>query len=94
MAETTRARSARETDLLERARKRLPGGVLGTYKYAADAAFVVKNGKGSKIYDVSGREYIDYVMASGPMVLGHAHPAVVAAVREQLEGGTTYFMVT
>jgi glutamate-1-semialdehyde 2,1-aminomutase len=55
---------------------------------------VVKHGKGSKIYDVSGREYIDYVMASGPMVLGHAHPAVVAAVREQLEGGTTYFMVT
>src|SRR5581483_8642268 len=46
-----------------------------------------------KIYDVSGREYIDYVMASGPMVLGHAHPAVTAAVRQQLEAGTTYFMV-
>ncbi|HVC65619.1 MAG TPA: aminotransferase class III-fold pyridoxal phosphate-dependent enzyme, partial [Candidatus Dormibacteraeota bacterium] len=61
---------------------------------ADDVGFVVKHGKGSKIYDVSGREYIDYVMASGPMVLGHAHPAVVAAVRAQLEGGTTYFMVT
>ncbi len=93
MSEPTRARSARETELLERARKRLPGGVLGTYKYAADAAFVVKNGKGSKIYDVSGREYIDYVLASGPLVLGHAHPAVVAAVQEQIEGGSTYFMV-
>src|SRR6202047_1837832 len=93
MAETTRARSARETDLLERAKKRLPGGVLGTYKYAADSAFVVKNGKGSKIYDVSGREYIDYVLASGPLVLGHAHPAVVAAVQQQIEGGSTYFMV-
>ena len=55
---------------------------------------MVKHGKGWKIYDVSGREYIDYVMASGPMVLGHAHPAVVAAVRAQLEAGTTYFMVT
>src|SRR5713226_607205 len=93
MSEPTRARSAQETELLERARKRLPGGVLGTYKYAADAAFVVKNGKGSKIYDVSGREYIDYVLASGPLVLGHAHPAVVAAVQEQIEGGSTYFMV-
>ena len=93
MAETTKARSTRETELLERARKRLPGGVLGTYKYAADAAFVVKHGKGSKIYDMSGREYIDYVLASGPLVLGHAHPAVVAAVREQIEGGSTYFMV-
>jgi glutamate-1-semialdehyde 2,1-aminomutase len=68
--------------------------VLGTSRYADDMGFVVKHGKGSKIFDVSGREYIDYVMASGPLVLGHAHPAVVAAVQAQLEGGTTYFMVT
>jgi glutamate-1-semialdehyde 2,1-aminomutase len=94
MSDTTKPRSAEETKLLERARRRLPGGVLGTSRYADDVGFVVKHGKGSKIYDVSGREYIDYVMASGPMVLGHAHPAVVAAVRAQLEGGTTYFMVT
>ena len=93
MAETTRTRSARETELLERAKRRLPGGVLGTARYAADAAFVVKRGTGSKIYDVSGREYIDYVLASGPLILGHAHPAVVAAVREQIEGGSTYYMV-
>ncbi len=94
MADAVKPRSAEETKLLERARQRLPGGVLGTSRYADDVGFVVKHGKGSKIYDVSGREYIDYVMASGPMVLGHAHPAVVAAVRAQLEGGTTYFMVT
>src|SRR5258708_3477602 len=87
-------RSSEETKLLERARQRLPGGVLGTSRYADDVGFVVKHGKGSKIYDVSGREYIDYVMASGPLVLGHAHPAVVAAVRRQIEDGTTYFMVT
>lgn len=93
MADPTRARSAEETKLLARARKRLPGGVLGTARYADDAAFVVKHGRGSKIYDVSGREYIDYVLASGPLILGHAHPAVVAAVREQIEGGTTYYMV-
>ena len=94
MADPIKTRSAEETKLLERARQRLLGGVLGTSRYADDVGFVVKHGKGSKIYDVSGREYIDYVMASGPMVLGHAHPAVVAAVRAQLEGGTTYFMVT
>ncbi len=93
MADTTRTRAARETELLERARKRLPGGVLGTARYAADVAFVVKHGKGSKIYDMSGREYIDYVLAAGPLILGHAHPAVVAAVREQIEGGSTYFMI-
>ena len=92
MADQIGSRSSQETQLLERARQRLPGGVLGTSRYADDVGFVVKRGQGSKIYDVSGREYIDYVMASGPMVLGHAHPAVVAAVHEQLAGGTTYFM--
>src|SRR5206468_10317923 len=48
---------------------------------------------GSHIYDVSGREYVDYVLASGPLILGHAHPAVVAAVREHIESGSTYFMI-
>src|SRR5258705_8333559 len=94
MADTVKPRSAEETKLLERARQRLPGGVLGTSRYADDVGFVVKHGKGSKIYDVSGREYIDYVMASGPVVPGRAHSAVVAGGREQLEGGTPYFMVT
>jgi len=74
MAETKRTRSDREADLLERAKRRLPGGVLGTARYAPDTAFVVKHDKGSKIYDMSGREYIDYVLASGPLILGHAHP--------------------
>jgi len=94
MANSAKTRSAEESSLLERARKRLPGGVLGTSRYAEEAAFVVKHGRGSKIYDVSGREYIDYVLASCPLILGHAHPAVVAAVRAQIEGGSTYFMVT
>jgi glutamate-1-semialdehyde 2,1-aminomutase len=93
MSNPTTPRSPEETELLERARQRLPGGVLGTSRYADDVGFVVKHGRGSKIYDVSGREYIDYVLASGPLILGHAHPAVVAAVRRQIEAGSTYFMV-
>ncbi len=56
MADSTNPRSSEETELLERARKRLPGGVLGTSRYADEVGFVVKHGKGSKIYDVSGRE--------------------------------------
>src|SRR5260370_7714692 len=94
MADATTPRSSEETRLLERARQRLPGGVLGTSRYADDVGFVVKHGKGSKIYDVSGREYIDYVMASGPMVLGHAHPAVVAAGPRQIDDDTPYFIMT
>ncbi len=84
-------RSPAEQQLLEKAKRYLPGGTLGNTRFADELAFVVKAGKGSKIYDVSGNEYIDYLLGSGPMILGHAHPAVVASVREYLERGSTYF---
>src|SRR5207249_10153793 len=88
-----RSRSDEEKRMLETAARTLPGGVLGSSWFPDDLAFVVRRGAGSKLYDVSGREYIDYLMGSGPLILGHAHPAVVAAVREALEHGTTYFLV-
>lgn len=93
MSEAWRSRSAEENRLLGEAARCLPGGVLGSARFPDDVAFVVKRGQGSKLYDVSGREYIDYLMGSGPLILGHSHPAVVAAVREQLENGTTYYLV-
>ena len=83
-----RSRSDEEKRMLETAARTLPGGVLGSSWFPDDLAFVVRRGAGSKLYDVSGREYIDYLMGSGPLILGHAHPAVVAAVREAL-----YFLV-
>jgi glutamate-1-semialdehyde 2,1-aminomutase len=86
-----RMRSAAEQQLLDKARRYLPGGTLGNTRFADDVAFVVKAGKGSKVYDISGNEYLDFLLGSGPMILGHAHPAVVAAVRECLERGSTYF---
>jgi glutamate-1-semialdehyde 2,1-aminomutase len=89
---TRKPRSAHEAALLELARKYLPAGVR-TATPAPDAAMVVKCGHGSRIEDCSGNEYIDYLLGSGPMLLGHAHPAVVAAVREYLERGSTYLMV-
>lgn len=82
-----------ESRLLETAQRYLPGGVLGTSRFPPELAFVVKRAQGSKLWDVSGREYIDYLLGSGPMILGHAHPAVVQAVAEQLAKGTTYFLV-
>src|SRR5213592_772886 len=85
--------SDEEKRILETAAHCLPGGALGSTRLPDDLAFIVKRGSGSKLYDVSEREYIDYLMGSGPLILGHAHPAVVAAVRAQLEHGTTYFLV-
>jgi glutamate-1-semialdehyde 2,1-aminomutase len=87
-------RKPEEEALLEKAGRLLPGGVLGGYSVPRDLSFVVREARGSRLVDVSGREYIDYLLGSGPLVLGHAHPAVVAAVERQLTKGTTYFQLS
>ncbi|UCH29076.1 MAG: aspartate aminotransferase family protein [Myxococcales bacterium] len=55
--------------------------------------FCVGKAKGSHIWDVSGNEYIDYLLGSGPHVLGHAHPAVLEALRTVPEGGTSHLVI-
>ena len=84
-------RTPRERDLLERAAAYLPGGHTGNMSFDPEHLMVLNSGKGSRVWDVSGNEYIDYLMGSGPMVLGHAHPSVVAAAVEAVERGTTFF---
>ncbi|WP_135468437.1 aspartate aminotransferase family protein [Crenalkalicoccus roseus] len=81
------ARSAEETALIERARRVLPAGSFGNF--AAD--IVIREGRGGRVWDVSGNEYVDYLLGSGPMFIGHCHPEVVEAVREQVGRGTTFF---
>ena len=93
MTPETTPRSPEEAALLDLATRRLPGGVLGTSRHREDLAFVVRRAEGAHLWDCSGREYIDYLLSSGPMFLGHGHPAVVRAVTEQLRDGTTYFLV-
>src|SRR5262249_50282064 len=88
------ARSSEEAALLDLAGRRLPGGVLGNARYPDELAFVIKSAQGVRVRDWSGREYIDYLLGSGPMFLGHAHPAVTRAVIDQLSHGTTYFHVS
>ena len=56
-----------------------------------DVRFVVSHGKGARFWDTSGNEYIDYVLGSGPLVLGHAHPSIQKAVAEQAAQGTHFF---
>jgi glutamate-1-semialdehyde 2,1-aminomutase len=81
-------RSAREVELAAKAAKYLAGGTLGNM---ADDV-ILQSGRGSRVTDASGHEYIDYLLGSGPMLVGHAHPEVVAAVRDQLERGSTFFV--
>lgn len=86
-------RSAQEQELLEKARRYLPGGSNGNVQHEPERQFLLQRGQGSHVWDVSGKEYIDYLLGSGPMVLGHSHPAVVEAVTEAVQGGSTFFNI-
>jgi len=74
-------------DWQERARAVLPAGGFGNF----DPSIILRSGKGARVWDEAGREYIDYLIGSGPMILGHGHPEVLEAVREQLDSGLTFF---
>jgi glutamate-1-semialdehyde 2,1-aminomutase len=82
-----------QQDLLQRAARVFPGGVLGSHRNGPGLEFVVREARGAHLWDVSGRRYLDYLLGSGPMLLGHAHPAVVAAVERQLARGSTYMLL-
>ena len=84
--------STHEKNVAEKANKYMPAGNLGNMSSEFEQGFIVSHGKGSKIYDLSGNEYIDYLIGSGPMVLGHANQAVVEAVQNQIEKGSTFFL--
>ena len=73
-------------DLVEQARRVLPGGSFGNMP----AEVILKEGKGGRIWDEAGREYVDFLLGSGPMFVGHAHPEVTAAVQAQVPFGTTF----
>jgi glutamate-1-semialdehyde 2,1-aminomutase len=80
-----------QAEYLHLARALLPGGSVTIAALPDDTAFVVDRAQGSHLWDVDGHEYIDYVIGSGPMLLGHGRPEVVAAVQAQIARGTTYF---
>ena len=86
-------RAEYEAELLEKCATYLPSGVRNA-SYNPDYMMVIKEARGARITDCSGNEYIDYLLGSGPMFLGHAHPAVLKAVEQQLQSGTSYLMVS
>ncbi|MEN6469541.1 MAG: glutamate-1-semialdehyde 2,1-aminomutase, partial [Smithella sp.] len=71
----------------------IAGGVnspVRAWKSVGGDPVFVSHAQGSKIYDVTGREYIDYVLSWGPMILGHAHPEVIAAICQAAQKGTSF----
>ena len=83
------------SDLLNSLDDSLPGGELGTLlSYPPELRFLAAKGSGSKLYDEDGNEYLDLLMGSGPLILGHCHPAVMAAAKAQLEQCSTCYQPT
>ena len=73
--------------LVATAKRVLPGGSFGNMP----AEVILRDGKGGRIWDENGKEYVDFLLGSGPMFIGHGHPEVTAAIQSQLPLGTTYF---
>jgi len=82
-----------QRDLIARAARVLPGGVLGSHRSGPDLEFVVRDAHGPYLWDADGKRYFDYLLGSGPMLLGHAHPAIVEAVQKQAARGTTFMLL-
>jgi glutamate-1-semialdehyde 2,1-aminomutase len=80
-------RSEEELALVDLARRVLPAGSFGNLP----PDIVIREGRGGRVWDISGNEYVDFLLGSGPMFIGHCHPDVMAAVQAQIPRGTTFF---
>ena len=84
-------RYKKSAELLARSRKVLAGGVSSEFrKYNHPHALFYTHGKGSRIYDVDGNEYIDFTLSQGPLILGHSHPDVLHAIQEYSSAGQLF----
>lgn len=87
----------RSAEILRRSREIFPGGVnspVRAFRGVGGNPVVAARGEGARIRDADGREYIDYVLSWGPLVLGHAHPMVLDAIDSAMRGGTSFGMPT
>ena len=87
-------RQPRSTELIARAREHLAGGATSNWQIAQPQAVWMSHGSGSKVFDVDGTEYVDMHGGYGASIAGHAHPAIVEAVSEQVRRGTHFAQPT
>jgi glutamate-1-semialdehyde 2,1-aminomutase len=76
-----------QSGLIETANRVLPGGTFGNLP----GDVVIREGRGGRVWDEDGNEYVDFLLGSGPMLVGHAHPEVTAAAQARVAQGTTFF---
>jgi len=87
-------RQPRSRELLERAGRSLAGGVTSSWQISRPQAVWISHGLGSRVWDADGTEYVDLHGGYGVMAVGHAHPAVVAAVSDRVAKGTHFAQPT
>lgn len=90
-------KTSKSERLFEKAQRLIPGGVnspVRAFKSVGRNPVFIKKALGSKMWDVDGNEYIDYVGSWGPMILGHAHPAILDAIRAAASDGTSFGAAT
>ena len=76
-----------QSEWIDRAKEVLPAGGFGNF----DPSVFIREGRGSRVWDEDGNEYVDYLIGSGPMLIGHSNPEVEEAVLSQISKGTTFF---
>src|SRR5438067_13895631 len=89
----SRRRVSRSAALFDRAQAVLPGGVnspVRAFRAVGGSPFFVASARGSRVRDIDGNEYIDYVGSWGPMILGHAPAEVLEAISRAAQKGTSY----
>jgi glutamate-1-semialdehyde 2,1-aminomutase len=84
---TIEAEEAAQQGLVNTAKRVLPGGTFGNFP----GEVVIREGQGGRVWDEDGKEYVDFLLGSGPMLVGHAHPEVTAAAQARVAQGTTFF---
>jgi glutamate-1-semialdehyde 2,1-aminomutase len=93
MSEIKQMAGARSNELFAQAEQHIPGGVnspVRAFRAVGGGPLFISSAKGAEITDADGRTYIDYVASWGPMILGHAHPEIVAAIQQAASRGTSY----
>ncbi len=89
--------TSRSAEMFEEAQRYIPGGVnspVRAFRAVGGRPLFIERGKGSHIWDADGNEFIDYVGSWGPLILGHAHPRVVAAIQKAAERGSSFGATT
>ncbi len=83
-----------QENIYHRARKLMPAGIGGQSQYRPPHPIYLRRAKGSRVYDMAGHEYIDYMIGAGSLSLGHAHPTVVRAVQKALKASVPNLAAT